>query len=25
VYGQGEFAAVLGLMNYCTAVARRIG
>jgi ubiquinone/menaquinone biosynthesis C-methylase UbiE len=22
-YGRGEFAAVLGLMNYCTAVARR--
>jgi hypothetical protein len=22
-YGQGEFMAVLGLMNYCTAVARR--
>lgn len=23
-YGQGEFMAVLGLMNYCTAVARRV-
>ena len=23
-YGQGEFMAVLGLMNYCTAVAHRV-
>jgi cyclopropane fatty-acyl-phospholipid synthase-like methyltransferase len=24
VYGQGEFMAVLGLMNYCTAVAQKL-